>query len=250
LKGLDKFRKHFDGLDRHYVLIGGSACFIVMDEAGIDFRATRDLDIVLCVEALNGDFAARFWQFVEAGGYQQREKSTGDKEFYRFSKPRDADFPFMLELFSRKPDQIVFEGGGAITPLPIDQEIDSLSAIILDDDYYEALMGTARVVDTVRVLDERLLIPFKAKAFLDLSERRENGDEIDSKEIKKHRNDVFRLLQLLGAGESVKLPEVLSKDLALFADAVARENALTPKDIGLIGTLDDQVARLRRAYGL
>ncbi len=43
------------------------------------------------------------------------------------------------------------------------------------------------------------LIPFKAKAWLDLKERKLNGDQVDSKNIKKHKNDVFRLALLITA---------------------------------------------------
>ena len=38
------------------------------------------------------------------------------------------------------------------------------------------------------------IILFKIKAWLDLSERRENGEHIDSKNIKKHKNDIMRIL--------------------------------------------------------
>ena len=79
MKGLDVFRQHFDGLSHHYVLIGGAACEIVMEEVGLDFRATKDLDLVILVEALDAAFGARFWAFVEAGGYQQRERSGGGR---------------------------------------------------------------------------------------------------------------------------------------------------------------------------
>lgn len=43
------------------------------------------------------------------------------------------------------------------------------------------------------------LIPFKAKAWLDLKERKLNGEQVDSKNIKKHKNDVCRLAQLITA---------------------------------------------------
>ena len=52
IKGLDVFRDHFKDFQGSYVLIGGVACYLVMEEAGVDFRATKDLDIVLCAEAL------------------------------------------------------------------------------------------------------------------------------------------------------------------------------------------------------
>ncbi len=47
VKGLDLFREHFRGYADRYVLIGGTACDLAMGEAGLDFRATRDLDIIL-----------------------------------------------------------------------------------------------------------------------------------------------------------------------------------------------------------
>ena len=78
-----------------------------------------------------------------------------------------------------------------ITPLPRDEDISSLSAILLDDDYYEFLKQGKMSVDGVTVLDAAYLIPFKAKAWTDLTDRRAAGEHIDSKKIKKHKNDVF-----------------------------------------------------------
>ena len=45
--GVDRFRSHFASHEHQYVLIGGAACELIMDEVGLDFRATKDLDIVL-----------------------------------------------------------------------------------------------------------------------------------------------------------------------------------------------------------
>ena len=52
VKGLAKFREQFRSHAGQYVLIGGAACDLLMEEAGLEFRATKDLDIVLSVEAL------------------------------------------------------------------------------------------------------------------------------------------------------------------------------------------------------
>lgn len=97
VKGLDLFREHFREFTDHYVLIGGTACNLALAEAGIDFRATKDLDIVLCVEALDKTFVDAFWAFVREGKYKLQEKSTGKKQYYRFQKPDTEGFPFMLE---------------------------------------------------------------------------------------------------------------------------------------------------------
>ena len=58
------------------------------------------------------------------------------KQFYRFTKPADGTFPYMLELFSRKPDALSIADESHLTPIPTDQEVASLSAILLDDGYY------------------------------------------------------------------------------------------------------------------
>lgn len=77
IKGLEHFKKHFSTLTDHYVLIGGSACTVIMEDVGLDFRATKDLDIVLYVEALTPEFATAFWQFIKNGRYQNQQQSNG-----------------------------------------------------------------------------------------------------------------------------------------------------------------------------
>ena len=47
MRGIDKFKERFAGHDGEYVLIGGGACDLLFGEAGQDFRATKDLDLVL-----------------------------------------------------------------------------------------------------------------------------------------------------------------------------------------------------------
>lgn len=61
--------------------------------------------------------------------------------------------------------------------------ISSLSAILLDDDYYEFLKQGKVTVDGVTVLDAAYLIPFKAKAWMDLTDRKAAGEHVDSKNI-------------------------------------------------------------------
>ncbi|MDW9451715.1 hypothetical protein GOA58_29470 [Sinorhizobium meliloti] len=250
MKGLDIFKQHFAGFSHNYVLIGGAACEIVMENVGLEFRATKDLDIVILVEALDATFGEHFWAFVEAGGYQQRERSAGGREFYRFQKPANDRYPAMLELFARAPDTITPADGSALTPLPIDEDIASLSAILLDEAYYAALVDHKRAVDGVVVLDERMLIPFKAKAHLDLAARRGQGEQVDQKTIRKHRGDVFRLLQLLADSERIVLAESIAADVAAFAQKVEADGDFNPKDIGVSGDAAAQLARLRVIYSL
>ena len=108
VNGLEKFREYFSEFDGMYMLIGGVACGLIMDEAGLDFRSTKDFDIVLIVEALNEDFAKVFWQFIKDGEYEIRERSNGEPEFYRFKNPKDISYPKQIELFSRKSDVLKY----------------------------------------------------------------------------------------------------------------------------------------------
>lgn len=85
--GLESFKAWFRGYENQYAIIGGTACDLLMAEEGIDFRATKDIDLVLIVEALTPEFGRRFWEYIVQAGYEYRNKSTGSPQFYRFSRP-------------------------------------------------------------------------------------------------------------------------------------------------------------------
>ena len=101
VKGLDTFRKYFVGYEDQYVLIGGAACDIVFESNDANFRATRDLDMVLIIEALTPEFGEKFWKFIVDGKYRNRFVSGRKPQFYRFDKPEEKAFPKMIELFCR-----------------------------------------------------------------------------------------------------------------------------------------------------
>lgn len=208
--GLDKFRAQFSGFSDQFVLIGGVATMLALEDQGLSARATKDLDIVLCIEVLDAAFVAAFWEFVKAGGYQNQQRSTGDKVFYRFDKPTSEGYPAMLELFSRTPANMVLREGSHLTPIPVEEDVSSLSAILLDEDYYRYLHANKRELAGVPVISEVCLIPLKARAWLDLSTRRKAGENVDQKNINKHRNDILRLYQLLRADLRLELPEGIS----------------------------------------
>lgn len=109
VKGIERFKEFFHDYKNHYVLIGGAACDLIFDEIDTDFRATKDLDLVLIIEALTPEFGNRFWEFIRTGGYENRAKSNGSPQFYRFDKPADKSYPYMLELFART--ESVFDDG-------------------------------------------------------------------------------------------------------------------------------------------
>ncbi len=226
VKGLAIFQEWFSGFEEQYVLIGGTAASITMAEAGLPFRGTKDLDIVLHVEALTPEFGKLFWEFVQAGGYLQKEGDPQQRPcLYRFQKPQDEEFPYMLELFSRVPDRLDFVPPGHLTPIPIDEQISSLSAILLDHDHYQFVMeGRKNKQGMPTWVGEDRLIPLKAVAWIEMSKRAREGDMIDSKKINKHLTDIVKLSSLLQPNQIIELPEKLKADLQAFAQAVVTMN--------------------------
>ncbi len=249
VKGLDLFRKHFDGYADQFILIGGTAATLAMEQAGLEFRATKDLDIVLHIEVLKPAFGTAFWEFIETGGYGIRESSeAGRPVFYRFQKPTDAAYPFMLELFCRSPDGMRLAETSKLTPIPLDESVSSLSAILLDDFYYRFILEGRRQVDGMSWIGEDRLIPLKAHAWLDLSERKARGDSVDSKNIRKHGNDVLRLSQLLSPSSRVPVRGKIREDLSRFLLQLTADATYTTKALGIDTPLAEVVARISRAY--
>ncbi len=220
VRGLDIFKKHFEGFEGNYVIIGGTACDIILDEAGFTARATRDIDIILIVEALDSRFVERFWQFISEGKYRQRERSDGKKEYYRFMKPEAEEFPYQLELFAKKPDVIKITDDAHLTPIPAEDDLSSLSAILLNDEYYNYILKESVSENGLHRAKTEALICLKAKAFLEISERIKNGSKEDDKHLRKHKNDVFRLAALLRPDDIFELPNSIKSDLSLFAESI------------------------------
>ena len=247
--GIERFKEWFRGYEDHYAIIGGTACDLLMAEEGLDFRGTKDIDLVLIVEAINPEFGRRFWEFVRNAGYEHRNKSTGQPQFYRFSHPTEAGYPFMIELFSRRVDAITLPEDAVLTPLPLDEDISSLSAILLDDDYYQLLRSGTVVIDGVTVLGAAYLIPFKTRAWLDLTARKANGEKVDSKNIRKHKNDVFRLSALLTPGSQITVNQAVWNDLQAFFTAMQVEQVDT-KQLGIVRKKEEILSDLTKQYFL
>lgn len=164
INGLESFKERFCGFENQYVVIGGTACNLLFENEGMDFRVTKDVDIVLIVESLTVEFAKTFWEYVKEAEYVHKNKSTGKSQFYRFTLPKNREYPFMIEIFSKKPEFIEVNDNTVLTPLPIDDEVSSLSAILLYDEYYDLLKNCKTLVNGISVLKETCLIAFKIRA--------------------------------------------------------------------------------------
>lgn len=220
VRGLEIFRQHFKEFTDNYIIIGGTACDIVINNVGLTPRATKDIDIILVIEALSPEFATHFWEFIKQGNYEVKEKSEEDRKYYRFQKPQVEEFPFQIELFSRIPDLLDLEEQAHLTPILVDTEISSLSAILMDDDYYNFTIKHSQLDNGIHLANIEALIGLKAKAFLDYKTRKENGEKIDERQLRKHKMDVFRLLLLLTPEDNFTIPTSVKADIANFTEAV------------------------------
>ena len=243
--GLEEFRKHLQDHAGQYVLIGGTACDILMEASGADLgRTTKDLDMVLIIEALDSSFGEEFWQLINEAGYERREKATGKEQFYRFTHPSQSEYPKMIELFCRKSDRFNLRHEAGLAPIHIDDDIASLSAILLDDDYYEMLIGHRKTVEEISVAETEALILLKMKAWLDLKAKCDDGKKVDSHDINKHKNDVFRLLTIAKADARVNIGKRMQDDVREFIEKI-NEDKPNLKNLGIAGiSLEELIDKL------
>ena len=229
VRGLDTFKKWFENYTDNYIIIGGTACDAALNDAGFNARATKDIDIILNIEALSESFVERFWDFVRAADYKKREQEIQKRNAYRFTNPTSPAYPTQIELFCRQPDALALPTNIHITPIPTEEGLSSLSAILLDDGYYNFTLQHSNTIDGVHYADSAALICLKAFAYLSNLKLRESGINIHSVNIDKHKNDIFRLLPLLPADETILLPASIKADMQTFTHLIA--NNLPPQQV-------------------
>lgn len=246
--GFDKFQKWFERFSDNYIVIGGSACSWLMQREALHFRSTKDIDIVIIAENMSRDFAIAIWEFIQLGGYKAYERIDGKKCFYRFVKPQNEDFPYMLELFSRSPIELKEKNNGKIIPIPTNEEdVSSLSGILLDENYYTFIKEHSVVINGVSVLSPEALIVLKTHAWFDLMSKKALGEMIPSKELRKHRLDIVRLLMLVQENKKVALPKELHVNFKMFISEYEK-NEINMKELGLEITFKEAISIIKEIF--
>ena len=243
--GMELFRDKLKGFEDCYTVIGGAACDILMSEADIDFRLTKDIDMILILEDKKAEFAKNFWEFIKEGEYKCGWKNSDEMHFYRFTEPKSG-YPVMIELFSRKPGYHLDVEEGII-PIHIDDDTSSLSAILLNDDFYNFMLEGRKIVAGVSVLAESYIIPFKMYAWLDLKRRKEAGEHVNERDYKKHKNDVFRLLQIVNTDEKVNVSGLVRECVDKFLFEIEKEQ-IRVEQLGLMITKEEAMELLKSIY--
>lgn len=226
--GLDKFRKAFADYTDNFVIIGGTACDEVLSGTVMRPRPTLDIDIIVIVENMSFEFANAFWRFISEGGYRPgvRKNTDNSPKYVLYSFDNGAvGYPMKIELLSRHNE--VFTNAAHREPLPIDGEVSSLSAIILDEPYYNLTVRNSFISNGLRYASPVALAALKARAYLNLLAERASGHHVNSKDILKHRNDVLKLTATMTPGQTAEVGQEVIDTVNEFAN-------------GLLATLPNQ----------
>ena len=89
-------------------------------------------------------------------------------------------------------------------------------------------------------MDAAYLIPFKAKAWMDLTDRKAAGEHVESKNIKKHKNDVFRLTELIDTTAKIVAPQGVYADIQEFIYRMKNVN-VNIEQLGVVGRTKEKI---------
>jgi hypothetical protein len=136
-----------------------------------------------------------------------------------------------------------------LTPIPVDDDLTSLSAILLDEEYYTYLMEHCKIDNSLQRANTEALICMKARAFLDMVERKASGEIIDEKNIRKHKSDVFRLAVMLNENDVFELPEKIKSDMQIFLNSMSGNlpDSAVYKSMGINGIILENVLEQLKA---
>lgn len=73
-----------------------------------------------------------------------------------------------------------------------------------------------------------------------MKERKEAGEDIDTKNIKKHKNDVFRLLANVSPASRIEPSVGIQNDVIQFIEKI-KEDEPDLKNLGIRGTRFDEM---------
>ena len=245
LTGYERFRDTFAPYKDSFVVIGGTAIEMLRGPNPRFPRTTKDIDMVVMTPSVDPEFAARLSAFVKEGGYECYF-SGGRPHFYRFMRPKLADYPYQLEMLTRSP----LPENKDIHYVRISEKPDeSLSAMVMDSDYYDFVQRVAVEQDGFRRLSSLGLIVFKAHAYQNLmAEYERTGDGVLKTSAAKHRRDVFLLVQESLPSERLELPQPIADRMRTFLAFFPPTSDLWPAILSSVRDLAGDPASYRARF--
>jgi len=239
IQGLDHFKEYFkEDLDK-FILIGGAATILSLESIGMSrYKGTKDLDLVFVIELLDNAFIKRFLEYVRLGEYETKV-TNGKSQFYRFENPKSDDFPKMIEILSRKPDIFIEIDLKTANKLTVAEEVASLSALILDENYYQFIRVNSVLQEGIYIASMECLVILKIRAYNDLKQKKEEGDpNVHSGDVNKHKNDVFRIAQNFNPNQKLQVTKYMKDDIKRFRDNL-KNDKVNLKSLKVVGEVNE-----------
>lgn len=105
-------------------------------------------------------------------------------------------------------------------------------------------------IDGMSVLDLEYIILFKIKAWVDLKKRKDKGEDVDSKHIRKHKNDIFKLVVNMEGEQDITVSNEIKNDIKHFINIVISE-PISLKNLGIRSTtLAELLEEIAKCYGV
>ena len=207
--GLNHFEEYFKDFRESYVVVGGFATLMLLEKQLEGHgKVTQDIDLVLLTTA-SAEMAQKIKAYVTEGEYTIQKGQKDNFSYYRFVNPKVENFAKEIELFAVNDHALVLDEGQRIIPIDPEEGLYSLSAIMLDNEYFEMIKNNIDNSNRVPCTNTLATIMLKISAFYDLKSRSDD-------KWKKHRRDILKLVLLLTGEEYLELKGRMVEDVELF----------------------------------
>ena len=196
-------------MDDHYVVVGGFATIMLLDkELEGHGRATFDIDLVLLT--INSvEISQRIKQYIKEGKYKVQIGEKNQYKYYRFVEPEEENFAKEIELFASNENDLELEDSQRIIPIDQEEGLYSLSAIMLDPEYFKMIKNNVDKSGRAPCTNTQATMMLKMSAFYDLKAK-------NDKKWKKHRRDILKLALILTGDEKIDLTGRMKEDFEVF----------------------------------
>ena len=195
-----KFLSYLEKYNDNYVLIGGNACSIYLEERKILPRKTVDFDIVLCYQENNIKFEKTLIKVIEDGNYESKFKN-GKLTAYRFEHPKTPDFPSIIELFC-SINRGSLSKNKRFTKLNLVVNEEKASAMTITVEIFEYLVSNKITKDGLPIPNIYSLIVLKVYGYFE-NLRLYKEKQVHRNDVNKHRTDVILLLLSMQSNEII-----------------------------------------------
>ena len=205
--------KYLKDFNNSYFIIGGQAAAIQLAKIDLNFRVTKDYDIVLVSNSPEEGFYKMLLKLISDGKYENNYVN-GKKNAYRFELPKNPNFPTIIELFCEQgqyPESL----NKRFAKLNLIECEDKISAMVMNKEIYNFALSHKVVESGIAVLDTYGLIALKSFAYFENKKLREEG-KVHKGDVEKHKNDIITLVSSLLEGHKIDLPKVLEESMNDF----------------------------------